>query len=252
MLAPKRLYLTVGTKFEHNDYTGFEAMPSVRAAWTPSDHNMFWAAVSRALRAPSRNDTNLIVNIGGVPGPNGVPILVRFFGDPRFEDERLIAYEAGYRTSLSVRLSIDLAAYFNDYDNLRTTEPSISFFEPTPLPAHQVQSVMYQNLMRGEVHGLEIAATWKMTDRWSHHPGYAIAKPHMMDGLEATAAIRDKEKHSGSHLPVVAMTAHAMVGDRERCLAAGMDDYITKPIRPDELSNLLARYLPTSSAEKVR
>jgi two-component system, sensor histidine kinase and response regulator len=48
------------------------------------------------------------------------------------------------------------------------------------------------------------------------------------------------------------MTAHAMVGDRERCLAAGMDDYITKPIRPDELSSLLARYLPTSSAEKVR
>jgi two-component system sensor histidine kinase/response regulator len=73
-----------------------------------------------------------------------------------------------------------------------------------------------------------------------------------MDGLEAAAAIRDKEKHSGSHLPVVAMTAHAMVGDRERCLAAGMDEYITKPIRPDELSNLLARYLPTSSAEKVR
>ena len=73
-----------------------------------------------------------------------------------------------------------------------------------------------------------------------------------MDGFEATAAIRDKEKHSGSHLPVIAMTAHAMVGDRERCLAAGMDDYITKPIRPDDLTAVLARHSPKDLTEKVR
>jgi two-component system sensor histidine kinase/response regulator len=70
------------------------------------------------------------------------------------------------------------------------------------------------------------------------------------DGLEATAAIRDNEKQSGDHLSVIAMTAHAMVGDRERCLAAGMDDYITKPIRPDELSELPARYSSKPAAEK--
>jgi PAS domain S-box-containing protein len=72
-----------------------------------------------------------------------------------------------------------------------------------------------------------------------------------MDGFEATAAIRAKEKISGNHLAVVAMTAHAMVGDRERCLAAGMDDYLTKPIRPDQLTSLLAHYLPKASEEKV-
>jgi two-component system, sensor histidine kinase and response regulator len=72
-----------------------------------------------------------------------------------------------------------------------------------------------------------------------------------MDAFEATAAIRDKEKHSGSHLPVIAMTAHAMVGDRERCLAAGMDDYITKPIRPDDLTAVLARHSHRNSIEKV-
>ena len=72
-----------------------------------------------------------------------------------------------------------------------------------------------------------------------------------MDGFEATATIREKEKHSGSHLPVIAMTAHAMVGDRERCLAAGMDDYITKPIRTDELTSLLARYSPKNFAGKL-
>jgi CheY-like chemotaxis protein len=69
-----------------------------------------------------------------------------------------------------------------------------------------------------------------------------------MDGFEATAVIREKEKRSGrNHLPVIAMTAHAMLGDRERCLEAGMDDYITKPIRSQELAELLARYSPADS-----
>jgi CheY-like chemotaxis protein len=60
-----------------------------------------------------------------------------------------------------------------------------------------------------------------------------------MDGFEATAAIREREKTSGGHLPIVAMTAHAMKGDRERCLAAGMDGYISKPIRSRDLFDTL-------------
>ena len=56
-----------------------------------------------------------------------------------------------------------------------------------------------------------------------------------MDGLEAAAAIREKEGTDGGHVPIIAMTAHAVKGFRERCLEAGMDDYITKPIDPEEL-----------------
>jgi hypothetical protein len=67
---------------------------------------MFWA-VSRALRAPSRKDTNLVLNIGAFPGPGGIPTLLRLLGNPNFQDERLIAYEAGYRTMVSQRLSMD-------------------------------------------------------------------------------------------------------------------------------------------------
>jgi two-component system, sensor histidine kinase and response regulator len=64
-----------------------------------------------------------------------------------------------------------------------------------------------------------------------------------MDGLEATAAIRQKEKGTGLHQAVVALTAHAMKGDREKCLAVGMDGYLTKPIRPQELDQLLQTYV---------
>jgi CheY-like chemotaxis protein/HPt (histidine-containing phosphotransfer) domain-containing protein len=62
-----------------------------------------------------------------------------------------------------------------------------------------------------------------------------------VDGLEATRRIRERESGAGKHVPIVAMTAHAMKGDRERCLAAGMDDYVSKPIEPAELGAVIDR-----------
>jgi two-component system, sensor histidine kinase and response regulator len=63
-----------------------------------------------------------------------------------------------------------------------------------------------------------------------------------LDGLMATAQIRDREKSSDRHVPIIAMTANALQGDREQCLAAGMDDYLSKPIQHEELNALLDRY----------
>jgi CheY-like chemotaxis protein len=69
-----------------------------------------------------------------------------------------------------------------------------------------------------------------------------------MDGIEATAAIRRGESDTGVRLPIVAMTAHAMKGDEEQCLSAGMDAYITKPIRAGELYSIIDRFVPATEA----
>jgi CheY-like chemotaxis protein len=72
-----------------------------------------------------------------------------------------------------------------------------------------------------------------------------------MDGFEATAAIRETEKKSGQHLPIIGLTAHAMKGDKERCLAAGMDGYVTKPIRVEDLIEAIEDLGPTPELSKL-
>jgi len=178
-LVRDKLYLTAGAKLEHNGFTGFDFLPSVRTAWELSKKQMLWAAVSRAVRTPTPNDTDLEVNLGSAGVSNGLPAVVRFIGNPNFQNERLIAYEAGYRTALSNRLTFDLATYYNDYDHLETTEPSGSFVEATPAPPHEVETLTYGNLLYGESHGLEASANWKATERWQLSAGFAFEEIHL-------------------------------------------------------------------------
>jgi iron complex outermembrane receptor protein len=105
--------LVGGIRFEHNDYTGVEWQPSVRASWMPTRRNTVWGAVSRAVRMPTRFDTDIRVYQG--------PILIAT-GNPDFHSETVVAFEAGYRTSPRAWLAIDLTAFSNRYDNLRSQE----------------------------------------------------------------------------------------------------------------------------------
>jgi iron complex outermembrane receptor protein len=82
-IVPDRLYLTVGTKLEHNDYTGFDFMPSGRAAWAPSPHHTLWAAASTADRTPIALDASIRASVSEFPAPGGIPIVIRLIGNRR-------------------------------------------------------------------------------------------------------------------------------------------------------------------------
>jgi iron complex outermembrane receptor protein len=178
-IVTDRVYLTMGAKVEHNFYTGFGVMPSARVAYEPNDRRMLWAAISRAIRTPAETDAAVRLNFAGFPGPSGTPALAALLGNPHFKNEGLTAYEAGYRTMVGKRLSIDLSLFYNDYDDQQTIEPATPFFEAAPPPAHLVLPSTYQNLMQGETHGFEIAASWKLTKWWTISPGYDFERIHM-------------------------------------------------------------------------
>jgi iron complex outermembrane receptor protein len=162
---------------------------------------MFWAAVSRADRTPAETDTGSRLNFAGFQTPGGPPTLVALVGNPRFGNEGLTAYEAGYRSTLRDNFSIDLAAFYNRYDHQQTTEAAAPFFENSPAPPHLVLPITYQNLMHGETHGFEVSANWKVTDRWTLGPGYAFERIHMhLDApSQDTGAVLDDEGTSPVH-----------------------------------------------------
>ncbi len=208
-IIPTRLFLTVGTKVEHNYYTGFDFMPSVSIAWAPTLHHTLWAAISKADRTPNARDASIRANVATFAGPAGVPGLVTLTGNPGFKNERLIAYEMGYRTTIVKRASVDFTAYYNNYTNNETAEPSAPFIATTPPAVHFVMPLIFENLMHGETHGVEIALNWQATSRWSLGPGYAFEEIHMhmdptgQDPLSLSAAEGTSPDHSAqlrSHL----------------------------------------------------
>lgn len=153
-LAPHLLKLTLGTKLEHNDFSGFEVQPSGRLAWTPTEHQTIWGAVSRAVRSPSRIDVDYRI-------PTTPPYAIA--GGPKFHSETVIAYELGYRIQPVRQLSLSLATFYNDYDDIYSVELANP---PAPLP------YTIQNGTDGQSWGVELSGTLQATDWWRLRGGY--------------------------------------------------------------------------------
>ncbi len=172
-LIKDRVHLTLGSKFEHNNYTGIETQPNARFIWTPNDRHSIWGAISRAVRIPSRIENDGRINGQVFPSSLGAassPILISLFGDHDFDSENLTAYEIGYRLQPTDRFSLDIAGFYNVYDDLRTFEPGSPFIETGPAPSHILIPINTNNKMDGETYGIELAADWKVFN-WLHLKG---------------------------------------------------------------------------------
>src|SRR5205085_9785971 len=158
-----RLWLTVGSKFLHNNYTGFEIQPTARLLWTPTPRQSVWGAVTRAVRTPSRVEEELQVTVLASTNP---PLFFRAIGDGKFDSERLVGYEGGYRSLVTSKVYLDIAAFYNDYHRLLSVEPGAPFVETTPAPPHTVIPFFLRNGLLGSTTGIEIAPDWRPTRWW--------------------------------------------------------------------------------------
>ncbi len=169
-LLDDRLHLIAGSKFEWNDYSGFEIQPNARALFMPIPRHTVWAAISRAVRTPSRVEQDLE---GDTLADPATPLFVSLVGDGRFKSENVLAYELGYRVQPRDDLSIDLAAFYNEYDDLLSAELGKPFEESTRTGTRTVIPISFRNRLHGHVYGGELAAEARPFARWRLAASYA-------------------------------------------------------------------------------
>ncbi len=181
-----QLRFTGGIKIDHNDYTGFEFQPSVRAAWVPNASNTLWASISRAVRTPSRIDRDLTFRSRFVPaGTPGFPVdtFLGFVSTGSEISERVYAFEAGYRGSWREKVSIDVAAFFNDYNNLSSFDLATATLDMPP--ATFIGGFERGNDLRAKTYGVETEINWKVHPRLTLTATYAFLETEF-DGSDAT------------------------------------------------------------------
>lgn len=159
-----RTRLSLGTKLEHNQFTGFEVQPGARLSHSLSENRVVWASVTRAVRTPSRVEDD--VRLGtAVPVGGGFFTPATIFGSRAIESEDLLAWEIGHRSVPMENVTLELAAFYNTYSDLRTIETT-SAAPPVTFAG--------SNNGEGEAWGFEIAPTIKLTDWWQLRPSYAF------------------------------------------------------------------------------
>lgn len=191
--------VTLGSKFEHNDFTGFEMQPTARVLWTPTTRQSAWAAVSRGVRTPTLSEdaigTRQLPSFP--PALGGAPLFARLTDSPGFESEELVAYEMGYRAEATAELSVDGAVFYNEYDNLRAVVPGVVM--PGSVPGTFEIPLFFQNRMEGDTYGAEVAVTWQPGNRWRLHATYSYlrmdleADPALPAGVRASAEAPERQ-----------------------------------------------------------
>src|SRR5579863_1547724 len=170
------LWLTVGSKFEHNAYTGFEYEPSAQLVWTPTNRQTFWTSAARAIRQPARKDTDLQLDDLTQPLLNGGFALLQITGNPNLKAEQVRDFEAGYRTQVTPRLSLDATVFLSLYRDLVNEVPGTPVFTTSPGPPHVVIPLVFMNTGRLRSLGTEFFVNLNVSNRWKLSPGFSLIR----------------------------------------------------------------------------
>ena len=176
-LIPDRLLFAIGTRVDHNEFTGVEVQPNARLTWTPDNKNSIWMAVSRAIRTPSRSESDAIINLGFSTAVSGIPSLPLPFlrtlaSNGKYNSEKLLAYELGYRHRFSPQASIDVAGFVNDYSHLRDFSFGALSLS-TGIPQHLIVPLVLNNKASALTYGFEVSADWNPIDRLRLQSSYS-------------------------------------------------------------------------------
>ena len=164
-LLDNKLIVVTGSKFEYNSLTGFEIQPTVRCMWKGSNKHSLWAAMSRAVRTPSRveRDGNVLAvysPAGNLSVQGDYPLFGRVKGQSDFKSETLIANEVGYRFKPAFHFSADLSIFYNYYDRLRVGGIGSTYLMGTVEKPYIEQVLLMLNQMKCRSFGFEEVVEW--------------------------------------------------------------------------------------------
>lgn len=170
-LLQDQLYLTLGSKLEHNDYSGYEVQPSIRCMWHLYERHNLWASISRAVRTPSDVEQNVTgIKAFVYPPYSGLnflplPAVAGVKGNQAFDSQEVIAHEMGWRMLITKDISLDTALFYNKYDALRTFWYRLAEENAFFYPDHVEMYGIATNEGEGSVHGAELAVACQPTDK---------------------------------------------------------------------------------------
>lgn len=231
-LIPDTLRLTLGSKFSHNDYTGFEVQPNARLLWTPSDQQTIWGGVTRAVRIPSRadHDARITGTLGVLPvgesrNPFLVPITAGIIGNDKTDSEESISYELGYRLQATKNLLFDVTAFYNVYDKLRGTVIGGAVCQPSGISLSNDPSCIlastnvlvpltFNSKLEGETYGVEVVTNWQPLGWWRLQGVYSYIQIQLHANNPANQILEDENPegetphHQGSIRSLMNLTSN--------------------------------------------
>jgi iron complex outermembrane recepter protein len=237
-IVPERLKLSLGSKFEHNAFSGFEYQPSIRLAWLANSRQTLWGAISRPLRTPARSDHDGRIVFRTLPAASdpiaSPPVLISFAGDPSVEAEKVLVYEAGYRWHPRRSLLLDAAVFYSDYSGLRASSLSEIESRSGDDGTYLFTVAKANNEMDSRSRGGEVALDWllpaergRLRAAYSYlHTDFSLGPGVLAEGPNSESMVPTHQLYCWASLNV---GAHIHIDPVLRYVSALRDDEHTDP-----------------------